>query len=251
MPEDEAYETALALFIEEQVRNPNVVGILVAGSYLTDQFSINSDIDVNVVTRSGCYRERGNRWIHGVEIEYFINSIDQIQLYLEQDARSNIRATSAMFAEGSVFYERDGLLQPLIRQARSILKKPCKTITRVEREIARYAIDDLRKDLEDTFLQENWFAFSLSAQKLLDHCVDHFLAIKRACLPKPKQLKKHLHALSPTFARYCDAYLSAETHEERYETLLKLVCYTEKQIGGRRPKEWKLRTKTKATSSKN
>ena len=49
----------------------------------------NSDIDIHVILNPECdYRERGNLWIKGIEIEYFKNPPVQIKSYFQKEKKN-------------------------------------------------------------------------------------------------------------------------------------------------------------------
>jgi len=71
----EKHEVALKKFVDKQKKNPNVIGMVISGSFVHYKPDKNSDLDVFVVLKDSEYREKGNTWINGVEVEYFINPI--------------------------------------------------------------------------------------------------------------------------------------------------------------------------------
>ncbi len=235
-------EKALATFVDRYSSKRGVIGILVTGSYVSGKMDPNSDLDIHVVLDAGSHRERGNCWIDGIEVEYFINPIAQVRAYFAENAGQEIRATACMFAHGKVLYENGDALQKLIAEAHTALDRKRKAMTKKERDHAGYLIDDLRKDLEDVYQREDWFAFSLIASALLEKCVDTFFHLKREYKLKPKQQEKKIAALSRTFASHCRGALSVDGPDIRYEAMQKVVAYVERELGGRRPKEWRLRS---------
>ncbi len=83
---EEKFQKALDKFVEKTKGNKNVVGILVTGSFVHSVLHKNSDLDVFVITKDSVIRERGNTWIDGVEVEYFMNPIKQIEYYFKEEA---------------------------------------------------------------------------------------------------------------------------------------------------------------------
>ena len=70
----------LNIFTENFKHKNDVIGILVCGSYITGSPTNHSDLDVHMVLENNVnYRERGNKIIDGLLIEYFANPPRQIE----------------------------------------------------------------------------------------------------------------------------------------------------------------------------
>ena len=79
------WELSLDKFISEYKKLDNVVGIILTGSYATGNNTINSDIDVFIVTDDNTkWRERGTKLVDGYLIEYFINPVRQVLKEIEE-----------------------------------------------------------------------------------------------------------------------------------------------------------------------
>jgi len=80
------WEIALQKFTDEWSSKKEVIGILVAGSFVTGNPSKHSDLDMNIVLKKGTkWRERGNKVIDGFLFEYFANPPEQVIEYFEKD----------------------------------------------------------------------------------------------------------------------------------------------------------------------
>ena len=74
------FQEACNQFCALEQQKEEVIGIIVSGSFIHSTIDLYSDIDVYVILDPSCaYRERGNTWIKGVEIEYFQNPPEQIR----------------------------------------------------------------------------------------------------------------------------------------------------------------------------
>ncbi len=243
----ERFSAALAAFAELHSRNPRVVGILAAGSSLTGVPDKNSDIDVHVVLDRSPMRERGTTWLHGVEVEYFINPVKQIREYFSQEAAGGGLATARMFSTGKIVYQREGAagrqMDRLVEEARRIMRRRGPKPDAHDVEMMRYTLDDLRKDLEDVYLRRDAFAFSLLAGELADAAVAAFYRMRRKPAEKTKRLREHLRRLDPEFERLLSEALLEKSLDLRFQALMRLAGYAERLLGGPRPKEWSLRTR--------
>jgi hypothetical protein len=232
------YKPLVERFIAPYKKNPNVVGIVVTGSVVHGTPDKNSDVDVQIILKKGDWRERGNTWVDGVEFEYLINPVAQIKLYFANETQKH---TAHMLANGVVAFERDPVIKQLVAQAKKVLRQAPPAITVVQRENAKYALDDGRKDLEDVFLRGDAFSFHQTAAMLVDKCIDVFCMVKRIGREKDKRLEQHLQSADPAFAKLLKAAVLEKVDKKRYRNLQQLISYTESLIGGPRPKEWKIR----------
>lgn len=238
------FDSALKKFVEKEKKKPSVIGILASGSYVHSRIDKNSDIDVYIVTKDSKYRERGNTWIDGVEIEYFENPVKQIKHYFKEEKQGrDSPATAYMFVYSKVMYKEGAEVDRLIKIAKDILKKPKKRMNKTEKELAKYSIDDLKKDLEDVYIRKDRFAFNQIANEILDKCLNTFCKINRVSKRKPKRLFQQLKKLDSRFAKLYSRALMNKRMKRKYERIVDLVNYTEYLLGGKRPKEWKLRSK--------
>lgn len=237
------FDIALSRFVEKHKKNDNVIGILVSGSYIHSKPDKNSDLDVFVVLRDSMMRERGNTWIEGIEVEYFMNPVKQIRHYFKTEVGDKAPCTAHMFANSIILYDKGDIVNSLISEAKKIIKAPTKKLTSMQIELAKYFIDDMEKDLEDTYMKRDKFAFNQVANKLLDRSLKIFMQVKRVHREKSKRLFEQLNQLDKRFARlYHDSMVERDI-EKRYDIIRELIRYIEHNLGGKRSKEWRLRSK--------
>lgn len=237
------FEKVLKKFVEQHKRNPNVVGIFVSGSFIHSKPDKNSDLDVYVVLKESKFRERGNTWIDGVEVEYFINPISQVKNYFKTEVGEKAPSTAHMFANSMVLYKKGDALDDLIKEAKQIIAKPAPKMKKFDIEFAKYSIDDMTKDLEDTYLNRDFFAFNLIAHEILERSLQIFLKFNGVRREKTKRLKKQIAELDRNFDKLFSSAVNESVMEKRFGYMIKLVDYVENMMGGKRPKEWKLKSK--------
>ncbi len=234
------YQQALDLFCKKYRNDKNVVGIFLTGSFVHSKPDKNSDLDVYILLEKSKFRERGNTWIDGIEIEYFINPIKQVEYYLKNEKK---KETAHMFSNSVILYEKGNHLRNLIKKAKKILSTPQKAMLSFQIENAKYQIDDLEKDLEDVYKKEDWFAFEIISNNILEEVLDTFLKIKMVRKEKPKRLLHYLESLDSKFAKIYSAALLEKDYNKKYNATITLVRYVESMLGGKRSREWKLRGK--------
>jgi predicted nucleotidyltransferase len=237
------FNKALEQFVERHKKNKNVVGIFLTGSFVHSKPDKNSDLDVWVVLKNSKIRERGNTWINGVEVEYFMNPVKQVKVYFKEEAGEGGPHTAHMFANSKILFKRGNELDKLIKEAKKMMNKKRDKMKKIEKELARYGIDDIEKDLEDAYLNKDDFVFNQVALKALNNSLDIFLKITRTYEEKHKRLLPYLQKRDGKFANLYKNALLETNRKKKYVCLRKLIGYVEDKIDGKRPKEWKLRSK--------
>jgi hypothetical protein len=241
---DQDYEDAIIKFLEKEKKDKNVIGILICGSYIHSKLDKNSDLDFHIILNNKVKtRERGNTWINGIEIEYFKNPVNQIKHYLKTENGAKAPCTAHMFVNSRVLYKKGNELDKLIKESKKILEIKPKPINKTDIEIARYFIDDIEKDLEDVYIKKDEFAFELIANKILEHSLNLFCKIKRIFPEKSKRLFNYIKDIDNNFAELYSSAILEKNINKKYHKLIKLIRYIEHNLGGKRPKEWKLKTK--------
>lgn len=84
------WKIALNKFVDKYKKDELVKAILLVGSYAVKNNDEYSDIDVYIIIdEKANYRERGNTLIDNYLIEYFINPVNKIIEYMENDKRGH------------------------------------------------------------------------------------------------------------------------------------------------------------------
>ncbi|PHN02553.1 nucleotidyltransferase domain-containing protein [Flavilitoribacter nigricans] len=235
----EKYIEASQQYVEKEKLNKDAIGIVVSGSMKYATIDKNSDIDIYVILDPKCdYRERGNLWIHGIEVEYFKNPPAQIKRYFEQEKKSP--HTAHMLAYGEVAYAASEIVNELVAMAKTIIGEKPQKLKDVEIEFEKYFIDDYYKDLEDALLNEDPLGVKTIRAKIINRSIDIFCKVNQIRRAKDKRLSKQIAHLDGDFHRIILEALSEDWDQER--SLEKLRTKVEKLLGGRRTAEWKLRS---------
>jgi hypothetical protein len=120
------------------------------------------------------------------------------------------------------------------------MKKKTQKMRKFDSEIEKYHIDDLQKDLEDTFLRKDIFSFNIIAANIFEKSLSIFFRINRIPKEKSKRLRGQLHKIDPDFEKIFTKSLLEVNMTKKFKAILKLIKYIEKLLGGKRPKEWML-----------
>lgn len=122
------WKLALKKFIEPYLKDEEVEAILLVGSYAVNNQNQFSDIDVYIILNDNAeYRERGNKKIDDYLIEYFINPVDLVREYLQNDKRGHGGAMANMLLKGKIIIDRHNIIPDLQKEAQIAKKiKPAK-----------------------------------------------------------------------------------------------------------------------------
>ena len=143
----------LDMFLSNFEYKDNLVGILVCGSYVTGSPTSHSDLDVHLILSDAVrYRERGNKIIDGLLIEYFANPPKQIRCYFDEDYRDKSLMAQTQFATGVMLMDKTGDVAILKEKAETMIKdfyaQPIKTSIN---ELEKYGLWDMMDDLQDAY----------------------------------------------------------------------------------------------------
>ncbi len=148
----EAWEVATNKFLEKWKSKKEVIGAIVCGSYVTGNPSKHSDIDLQIILSDECdWRSRGNVFVDGFLIEYFINPPKQHIKYIESDFNERRKVNVHMFLTGKVLFDKTGELKKLIEISKKWNEKKFKKSDKIKKEINKYALWDMRDNLEEVY----------------------------------------------------------------------------------------------------
>ncbi|MFK8102321.1 MAG: nucleotidyltransferase domain-containing protein [Saprospiraceae bacterium] len=233
------YQEASKIYVEQEKLNQAVIGIIISGSLLYSTIDKNSDIDIHVILDPNCeYRERGNTWINGIEVEYLKNPPAQIRRYFEKEKKSP--HTAHMLAHGQIAYSRSRIIEELVVTAKAIIKTVPPKLKAFEIEFEKYFLDDYYKDFEDALLNKNSIGISIIRNKIINRSIDIFCKTHQIRRGKDKRLSQQIELLDPA---YCQK-IELAVHEKwnQITALAELRIATEELLGGRRSLEWKLKS---------
>lgn len=115
------WKEKLDIFMSDFEYKNDIVGILVCGSYITGTPTNHFDLDVHIVLDDDVqYRERGNKVVDGLLIEYFANPPKQIHRYFEEDIDNKSLMCQTQFATGKILLDKSGDVAALKEKALTI-----------------------------------------------------------------------------------------------------------------------------------
>lgn len=146
------WEIALDKFLKSWKENKDVSGIFVCGSYITGNPTKNSDVDIHIILKRGCeWRERGNKIVDGILVEYFANPPEKIIGYLEDDQKRRRKIEAHMLTTGKIIFDKNGEAKKLKEIAKKYLVKKFDKMPEFKIEISKYHLFDMADNLEEVY----------------------------------------------------------------------------------------------------
>jgi len=212
------YIAASKEYVEKEKLNEDVIGVIISGSMKYSTIDKNSDIDIH---------------------EYFKNPPAQIRSYFNKEKKSP--HTAHMLAFGEITYSKSEIINELVSTAKAIIEEKPPKLKRFEVELEKYVIDDYYKDFEDALINEDFIGVKIIRNKIINRSIDIFFKRHQVRRGKDKRLSKQMELIDPIFNKKIGMALNENWN--KISSIEELRIITEKLLGGRRTKEWKLRSK--------
>jgi predicted nucleotidyltransferase len=254
---EKKWEVALNKFLEEWKDRKEVIGISVCGSYITGNPSKHSDIDINIVLKNNCnWRERGNKIVDGVLMEYFANPSWKIEEYMKEDEQDRRRVDAHMFATGRIILDKRGKMKKLKALGQKYLKKKFKKPDSSRKEILKYISWDMLDNLEEVYERKSSdfeFVYFNSLQQMINF-YSEFLGFYRFSpnkmllfLQDKKDMKKYSIPKFPdqVFAKLFVKAIKEKNKVKKMNLFKQLIQRMQLKMGGFDIDGWKVRSKVK------
>lgn len=169
----------LNTFLDGYENISDVIGVLVCGSYVTGNANAHSDLDVHLILKDGAnYRERGNRVVENLLIEYFANTEKQIRAYFESDYQKVAPMSQTQFATGKILRDDLGVVRNLKNEALSELDKKYSDVDCSLSPLVLYSIWDMLDDLQSIY-EEDRMDFDFIYYNKLDSLLSLYFKSKK------------------------------------------------------------------------
>lgn len=253
----EKWKLALKEFLKQYEEDDDVIGAVLCGSYATGNYNENSDIDVYLVLKDGVtYFSRGNTESNSYLIEYFMNTKEGIEKFMQKEFDNYKHSTTNMFAYGKIIYDLDGSVKKLQDKALEYIDKPFKNITSDKLDINNYHIWDLMDELKVS-LNEERLDFNKIYYILLNDIYDiyaEYLSLPK--LPKTKvykiltddEYRKKYHVFNLPEKEFIKLYIKCYDIDKpsvMYKNISNLVNYYYEKQGGFNIRTFELKTELK------
>lgn len=225
--------------------NIEVIGILGFGSSFNQKnLSPNSDLDIYIVIKNIGKRYRGIMLIDNIEIDYFINPIEQLKADWEK-VRNKIvikKTIAYMLKDGKIILDQNNELKKMQEEARKFLKDELKIngISDYMLVLGKYFIEDYLKDIEDSLIDKNIFSWQYNANSLLNYLIEVFCQFHRIPLVKLKYQGMEIAKRDKKFIELYKLIAKTSSIKEKSKRIKKLALYCLESLGGKLPREWEL-----------
>ncbi|MHC4342732.1 MAG: hypothetical protein ACYSX0_21275 [Planctomycetota bacterium] len=216
----ERFDRALREAVAYVLDRYKVRGIVAAGSILRGAPDASSDLDLYVV-QSGPWRQRLQRFFHGVPAEIFVNPEKAIEGYFESEPKSGRPMTAHMIAYGHVVLDRDGVVASLRERARAIVDHRAAP-SEEARTYHRYLVALAFEDAMDKAESDPATAGMIMARAVEEMLEYHFFE-KGCYLPRRKDL---LSELPPRLQEDARAFFGAGSVARRLELAARIADAT-------------------------
>ena len=251
---DNKIKNIIDIFLIDWIIKDEVEVVFICGSYVTGNPTSHSDIDIYMITNdSQKIRQRGNKIIDGVLIEYFVNPLCQVESYMQDEFNSNIQITAHMILTGEVYYQKNSLLvENLKNKAQKYLNTNFKELPKTYIEVLKYGLWDGLDNLQEAFKRgEKTFEMSFNTFVYLNLYVTYskFLRlpvvsnerVERYLTQKNYRDKYRVKEFTDTYFK--DEFLKLfelNTYSQKMEALKVLVQYVIEEMGGFEINGWKI-----------
>lgn len=110
-------EQALNKFLENWTNNPNVIAILLTGSYAIEMNHENSDVDIRIILDKNCQTEKGLIEIDGYKFSYLTRSYDNIENRIKREFAINCKFEANVIRIGKILFQKSNIIHDLKRTA--------------------------------------------------------------------------------------------------------------------------------------
>lgn len=219
--------------------DPNVIGVMLFGSYASGRVDAFSDIDVYVLLRQSGKVDRRGFFIGSKQVDVLFDSLQSVKAFLQQDHGALRRPTSQMLAFGKILFERTDDLRKLQQQAqRNLLTKS--TLTKNERLMHAYSLQDFFDELQRDAKKEDAFLFAQDLSLFVNNAIECVLHKQGSYLRRTDETRVVLRQLDPAFVRFLEKVYRAESMDKKIRQVKTLLVYLVKNYGCQLPKRWSI-----------
>jgi predicted nucleotidyltransferase len=215
----------LDVFLNDFEYKNEIIGILVCGSYITGNPSSHSDLDVHIILNENVdFRERGNKIIDGLLIEYFANTPKQILQYFEEDYHKFEFMSQTQFITGKIIKDTNNVVSDLKEKAKEYQNRKFNDLDNDLHELEKYGLWNSLDDLED-MLENDKPEFYFVFYNNLDFLLRSYMKLSRL----PYNMKTMLGQITSDITR--QKYLLEELDDKEISEAIKnCILSKDKQV---------------------
>ncbi len=229
----EKYDIALRSAVEFILKNDTVLGIVVSGTILRGNPDPSSDLDIYVI-HDQPFRQRLQKYFHGIPAEIFVNPPEMVEKYFEEEQAARRPLTAHMLSTGFVILDLDPVVGELRSQAGRLLSHPPETPK--DLTYPRYLAALLYEDAADCMERDPQTAEMIVYRAVAEMLNFYFIKEGRF-IPRQKSLLEELARMDVKIGDLARSFYQAPTLDEKMELAGRLADQT---IGKRGFFEWQM-----------
>ncbi|MEZ4634835.1 MAG: hypothetical protein R2873_09985 [Caldilineaceae bacterium] len=213
-PLHEPYATALSEAADYILERFSPVGIVASGSVLRGQGHASSDLDLYVVHFEP-WRQRVQKFFHGVPAEIFVNPPETIRGYFVDEGKAGRPVTAHMLSTGIVIWQTDPVLDELRQEAQAhFAQRPNKPEDALL--MARYMAATAVEDAFDIRHADPANAM-LILEQAMGMMIQHAFLAANHNLPRLKQTVDGLADIDPNLSYVARRFYTTSDPAERFD----------------------------------
>ena len=240
----EKWKLALKEFLKKYEDDDEVVGAILYGDYLFDDYNDDSIIKIQFVIKDSCtYNKTGFTESNSFIINYSFDTKSNLYNKLKKDYFNNKDTTSKILSYGKIIYDLDDSIKELQQKALEYIDRSLNNISNEKKDLNNYQIWVISKELKKA-LNENSLTFSIVYYKLLEKIYDcyceNFCLIKIPIFNvykafKSEKYRKENYIFNLPDEEFIKLFLNCykdNSYDVMYKNISKLTDYYYKRIGG-------------------
>lgn len=208
------YEKAAHKFLKKYKNKKSYLGAVLCGSYVMGNETKYSDVDLHIIMDDTFdHRERGNKVIDGLIIDYFINPVKRFEKYIEADRNLRVKYVSHMFKTGKIIDDTDKKVYHLKKELEKEFKKRFPPLKKAEIEGYKYFMMDSYKNLKE---KAKDFDFLFVYYHYLNYVRESYLKYLRVEVGAIRNAASYIYDKKKR-----EKYLVEDIKDKKFKTLFK------------------------------
>lgn len=204
-------------FLEELKQRPDVLGVIMFGSWARGNNRPDSDVDLVVILTEGYRRTVEHR--NGQPFEIIYTTEKGAFDYWE----SHKDDAAGLWAVAKILFDKDGTIERLKTKIKEVLDAGKKAIDEYQLGQFRFDSEDSLKYVETIFASDPTTANLIITNKIFA-LTELFFDIRQTWTPAPKQRLAKIKEINPKFYSLLQSfYQEPVTLEEKLETARKII----------------------------
>jgi len=210
--------------VKKYSQNVNVLGIMIFGSAVSDNFDNFSDVDFYILSKNEGQYSRYNYLDNGRRVDIIFDSLQVVKQYLNEERVGLYRNVSHMLAKGKIIYQRGKYFQKLQYFAKKNLENKIK-YPKEKLLMCEYSIDDYYAKSCRDYKKGDYFSFGVHSGLVISNAVELVLIKHKEFLRPAPELGILLKKIDESFFAILNQYLNSLTAKQKMLNLKRIINY--------------------------